>query len=204
MTTRQILDLVEKEFPQVSGREAIIYLSNAILDYTNRTRITPKIVLAFTTDGSEVYQFADMRSDQDFANYRIEVDRVYLNSNEIPHESANAMFEEWVYNTDGNTIAIFKKSGNDVVTYNVVNSNVEIVANTLPKPIEKDTDVIPIPEYLHMGVLYKTKMFAAETTNSVALYQVYAQQYEYYIREGLKQKNERGRSGSYNIKFHDY
>jgi len=204
MTTRQILDLVEKEFPQVTGREALIYLSNAIMDYTNRTRITPKIVLSFTTDGSETYDFFDMRSDQDFSNYRVEVDRVYLDSNEIPHEYAEAMLEQWVYNTDGNQISIFKKSGNDVVTYNVLGSNVEVVADTLPRALEKDTDIIPIPEYLHMGVLYKTKMFAAETTNNAAMYQVYAGQYEYYIREGLKQKNERGRSGSYNIKFHDY
>jgi hypothetical protein len=204
MTTRQILDLVEKEFPQVSGREAIIYLSNAVLDYCNRTRITPKIVLSQTTDGSELYEFAYMRSNEDFADYRVEVDRVYLNGNEIPHERAEVMLEEWVYNTDGQTISIFKKSGNDVVTYDITGSTLEIVADTLPIPIAKDTDKIPIPEYLRMGVLYKTKMFAAEVTANAAMYQVYAGQYEHYIREGLKQKNERGRSGSYNIKFYDY
>lgn len=204
MTTRQILDLVEKEFPQVSGREAIIYLSNAVLDYCNRTRITPKIVLSYTTDGSEVYEFDNMRSNEDFSKYRVEVDRVYLNGNEIPHERAEAILEQWTYNTDGNTISIFKKSGNDVITYNITGSTLEIVADTLPKQIEKDTDLLPVPDYLRMGIVYKTKMFAAEVTGNPAMYQVYAGQYEHYVREGLKQKNERGRSGSYNIKFHDY
>lgn len=204
MTTRQILDLVEKEFPQVTGRETIIYLSNAVMDYANRTRINPKASLAFETDGRDVYDFSNMQSNQDFSLYRVEVDKVYLNGNQIPHESQEAILEQWVYNTDGNGLTLFKKSGNDIIVYNVIGSLVEIIANTLPKTIEKDTDVIPIPEYLHMGVLYKTKMFAAETTNNVPMYQVYSQQYEHYIREGLKQKNERGRSGSFNIKFHDY
>lgn len=204
MTTREILDLVEKEFPQIAGKECIIYLSNAVLDYCNKTRITPKIVLSQTTDGSESYPFEFMGSNDSFADYRIEVNRVYLAGNEIPFERANVMFGEYVYNTDGEKISIFKKEGNAVSIYDIVGSTLEIVADTLPNQITKDTDKIPIPEYLLMGVLYKTKMFAAETTNNVAMYQVYFQQYQNYIREGLKQKNERGRSGSYNIKFHDY
>lgn len=204
MTTRQLLDLLELEFPSISGRQALIYVSNALADYVTRTRIMPKIVLTKTTDGNGSYELESMDASTNFASYMITVDRAYLGGNELPPENAERTLEQWYYTTDGVMFNILKKSGNNVIPYDVIGTPLEIVANTFPKPIEKDTDKLSIPDPLHMGILYGAKKFACEATKDMALYQVNVGQYEYYVREGIQYRNERGRSGTYHIKHHDY
>jgi hypothetical protein len=161
-------------------------------------------VLTVTTDGSGSYELAAMNTTVNFADYMITIDRVYMNGNELPSENAERILEQWYYTTDGVMLNILKKTGNTVVEYPVIGSAVEVVANIFPKPIDKDTDRLPIPDPLHMGVLYGAKKFACEATKDMALYQVYVGQYEYYVRHGVQYRNERGRSGTYHIKHHDY
>jgi len=209
MTTRQMMDILQRSYPELGSKEVLIYIDQAFKEFCIRTRIIVPSTFEIVMDSQSSYNIATMEPDIDTivsaSQIYFEVKSVFVDGKMIPHASAEARTGLPVWETDGVKIVLFKKNSDETTTeYTSPGSTLQAFCELRGLDLDSDTSEIPIPTELHTGILSGARILCTEATGQIEPLRLLAERYEFAVREGIKLRNTRGVSGPINVKPYDY